>query len=326
MIRLHNASISLDRRERGSDIDFISHAHSDHIAAAKSSRNALASDATSELIEAAYKIKLSRTNHANFELLDSGHMLGAKQLYINDIGNGSSLVYTGDFQMRHGYACPKIKSKHADIAIVDSTYPYPDVLFEEHEVVREDMERKLGRALDKGIVLFTAFRMGKAQELIAIMNGMGIKPIVSRRVGEINKVYMKNGIMLDYASAYDDDASDFESLILHNFVGIVEARGINALALRLSGVHGKHVYTAIASGLAKEFKFDTDIQFPLSSHADFRQTVRYIDRVRPELVLTYGKDKNIMAQNLSAFGISAVPFTDEQGASLLNIAALNRNR
>ncbi len=324
MIRLGNCNVSLDRKEKGSDMDFISHAHSDHMSAAKSSRAVLASDETAELIDAAYGIEVSRHEGIGFELLDSGHMLGAKQLYIRDMGWGTSMVYSGDFQMQSSYACPRIRTRHADIAIVDSTYPYPEVVFEPHEAVREDIERRVDWALSRGIVLFTAFRTGKAQELIAIMNGIGIVPIVSRHISEANRVYREHGVMLDYASAYEGDTTDFERLARHNFVGIADTRDMRRLAARLASIHGRKVTTAIASGLTKEFRFDYDMQFPLSSHADFRQTVQYIERVNPEMVMTYGKEKELMALNLAGFGIEAKPFTDIENANLLNIVALNR--
>ena len=51
MLSLNGINISLDRRESGSDIDFISHAHSDHASAAKASGHILASSQTIQLIE-----------------------------------------------------------------------------------------------------------------------------------------------------------------------------------------------------------------------------------------------------------------------------------
>ena len=322
MIRLEDCSVSLDRRERGADIDFISHAHSDHISAARKSRGVLSSDETAELIGAAYGIEVARHGGKGFELLDSGHMLGAKQLYIRDIGGGTSTVYSGDFQMQGSYACPPIAVRHADIAIVDSTYPYPEVAFEDHGAVAEDIVRMVDAALNRGIVLFTAFRTGKAQELIAIMNGSGIVPVVSRRISEANMVYRKHGVMLDYASAYEDDTADFERLVSHNFVGIVDTRNVHQLAARLADVHARKVSTAIASGLTKEFRFNYDMQFPLSSHADFRQAVQYIERVNPEMVMTYGKERELMARNLTSCGIEAKSFTDIENANLVNYLRL----
>jgi putative mRNA 3-end processing factor len=321
MIRLKGCNMSLDRKEQGSDVDFISHAHSDHVAAARRSRCVLSSAETRDLINTAYRMRISWERSEAFELLDSGHMLGAKQLYIGDIGDGRSLVYSGDFQMQRAYACPPIRTRHADIAIVDSTYPHREVEFEDHEAVKEDMQAWVSKALGSGIVLFTAFRMGKAQELIGILNEAGIRPVVSKRIGEINGIYRESGIALDCASAYDGDA---DAAMRHNFVGISEARDVGALAARLEVVHGRKVHTAIATGLIKEFGFSAEGQFPLSSHADFQQTVEYLDRVRPETVLTYGRDRELMARNLTSAGIGAEPFHDIGSVDVLNIPVLNK--
>lgn len=314
MINLDGCRISLDRREHGSDIDFISHAHSDHVAAAKSSKEVLSSRETEELLHTAYGIRVNPHMGNGFELLDSGHMLGSKQLYIKDIGDGRSLSYSGDYQMRKSMACNPIRTKHADIAVVDSTYPNRYVTFEDRDAVKERIQEWVLKSLGLGIVLFTAFRMGKAQDIISMFNEVGIKPIVSRKINEINKVYMRNGIPLDYASVYEND--DHESIMSHNFVGIVETRNINTLANKMSSVHGRHVYTAVATGLAKEFNFSYDMQFPLSSHADFQQAVEYIERVNADTVLTYGSRKSLMAQSLSEFGIEAEPFYDINANSL----------
>lgn len=321
MIRLNDCSISLDKREPGSDIDFISHAHTDHIAAARRSREALMSAETRELIGRAYGTEMEARSSTAFRLLDAGHMLGSKQLYIDDIGDGRSLVYSGDFQMQRTYACAPIELRRASIAVVDSTFPHPDVTFEDHEAVKEELQRWVHGALSSGIVLFTAYKMGKAQELISIMNESGIRPVVSRRIASISDVYRRSGVMLDYATAYDGDG---DREMRHCFVGIVETRGIGELAARMERVHGRRVHTAIASGLIKEFRFGAEGQFPLSSHADFSQTLSYLGKVRPELVLTYGRNRELMAANLREFGVNAEPFHDIENTALLNTPMLNR--
>lgn len=215
--------MSLDRRERGSSADFISHAHTDHISAAKSSGKIIASRETIGLIKAAYGIETKRAEipffGSVFELLESGHMLGAKQLYVKDIGDGRSLVYTGDFQV-HGHLAPKaIETKHADIVVMDSTYPDPDIRFEDNAGVAEDIARWTTRMLDSGIVLFGAYRMGKAQELIKILNKEGMVPVVSKGIGAVSKVYTESGVPLEYSQVLE--TGDWFS-IEKNFVAITE--------------------------------------------------------------------------------------------------------
>lgn len=315
-IQFNGYSISLDKKETGANIDFISHAHSDHVSAAKHSANVLASKETNELLDSAYDIKVNSINNHEFELIDSGHMLGSKQLYINDYENGKRIVYSGDFQMQESFAAKRIELKEADIAIVDSTYPYPNVMFNDNNITKELIQKWTSSMLDKGIVLFFAYRMGKTQELIRIFNEINIKPVVGRRISRINRVYMQNQIELEYSSFYENENEHAETL-KHNFVGITDAQHIEDLAKSLSAIHNKKVYTAVATGFSKIFKFNTDAQFGLSSHADFYQTLRYVERVSPKNVLTYGPNKEILAKNLSDFGYKAQPFNNDAMKNIL---------
>ncbi len=102
-------SISLDRNEKNSSLAFISHAHSDHIAAAKSKMRPkiISSLETCSLMDTAYGInpELYEGSNDGISMLDAGHMLGSKQLCI-DAGNGRT-VYTGDYQMQRSMVPPR---------------------------------------------------------------------------------------------------------------------------------------------------------------------------------------------------------------------------
>ncbi len=312
MIYLDDYAISLDRRERGSDIDFISHAHSDHTSAARSSDNVIASRETAELLKAISNIdlKMRKEVMAGTRLLDSGHMLGAKQIRIER--DGGVVTYTGDFLVQMPATCGKIEMLETDTLIIDSTYCSPDISFGNRAEIEESIKEWTSRKLDSGIVLFGVHAAGKAQEMIKILNGVGITPVVSRKVSAINRVYNSNGANLSYASAYDP-MSDYESMLQGNFVGIVESHRLDDLAAMLSKVHGKRVYRAVATGFAKIFRFNTDVQFPLSDHADFSQSVYYIEAANPKKILTYGSNAEAFAANLAKRGYNAEPFKSEVG-------------
>ncbi|MEM0147806.1 MAG: MBL fold metallo-hydrolase [Candidatus Micrarchaeaceae archaeon] len=306
MITAAGCTISLDSREQA-DFFFVSHAHSDHIAGVHKGSKIVASPETIELISATYGIESKKNDDfsekCNASMLDAGHMLGSKQLFIEDLQEGKAIVYTGDFQMEKSRTVKPIEIKEADVAIVDSTYPYPEVIFEEKSKVEESIAKWTSKAMEKGIVLFGAYKMGKAQELISILNSNGIMPWVSKGILNINKVYEKNGIRLNYLSTYKDD-----SLEGGNFVGISESRDIRQLGHMLEKIHGKRVYTAVVTGFAKTMHFGTDMQFALSDHADFKQTVEYINDVHAKEIVAYGKNSKIMAANLARMGINATPF------------------
>jgi len=305
--------ISLDARSSASDLDFVSHAHSDHIAAVKRSNSILCSEQTAELINTAYGLepKLKDFVPKGIRLYDSGHMLGSKQLYISDSGEGSSIVYSGDFQMMESVTTNPIKVKNADYLVIDSTYPNPEIKFDIRNDVETALARWTSRALKSGIVLFKAYAMGKAQELIKILNESGITPVVNKKISRINRVYLKNGVKLSYASAYDEE-SDYESILRDNFAAVVDSKNFDNLVAAVGYAHKKRVYTATATGFSKSFRFNVDAQFCLSDHADFKQSIEYIDAVSPKKVYTYGSNKEVFARNLSQLGYKAEPYRGKE--------------
>jgi len=310
MLHVNGLNIALDRKERGADLDFISHAHSDHVAGAKSAKAVVASNQTIELVNGTYGINIHNSPKIeNAELIDSGHMLGSKQLLINDEISGKGVLYSGDFLLQESMAAPKILIKKADVLIIDSTYPYPEVTFDERNNVESELQEWTLSALDSGIVLFGAYAMAKAQEIIKILNMVNVIPVVSKKISQINKVYEKHGIALKYASAYDPN-SEYESMLSHNFVGIVENRNLESLASMLGCLYNKRVFTALATGFAKMFRFSTDAQFALSDHADFSQGLEYIEQTGAKTILTYGPNAKIFAHNLECAGLDARPFLD----------------
>lgn len=313
MLCVNGTNIALDRRERGSDIDFISHAHSDHTSAAKRSQNILASGETMRLMgrDCSHPASIADRG-ASLRLLDSGHMLGAKQLCIDDAGGGERVVYTGDFKMQESRTAKRIQAVEADTVIVDATYPEPWLRFDDRGEVESQMQEWARDTLRQGAVLFSAYAMGKAQEVIAILNEIGITPVVSRRISAACGVYRSYGIGLDYASAYDA-GSDYESLMGGNFVGITDSRNLDELKRSLGRIHSRRVFTAVATGFAKKFRFGTDAQFALSDHADFAQCVDYIGATGARQVFTYGHSSEELAENLRRAGYPAAPFCRKRG-------------
>ena len=307
MINSNNLRISLDRKEPQADVDFISHAHTDHLRAARSSKRVLASQQTIQLIEQSQNITIQNKTDDGFTLIEAGHMLGSRQLCANDDNSGRRITYTGDFQMVRSKTSRPIEIRDTDVLIMDSTYENPSVKFDDKYEVESSMQGWTEKKLKEGIVIFSAYAMGKAQELISIFNDVGIRPAVTRKIGKISKVYADNGIKLDYSSPYNDEG-DFEEHIMENFVGITETRDLQSLKAHLQMAHGKKVFVAVATGFAKVFRFNVDEQFPLSDHADFNQSVDYIEATKAKEVLTYGPDAASFARNLGAEGYNALPF------------------
>ena len=309
MIRVGKLNVSLDCREQDSDINFVSHAHSDHISGAGRGKKVLASKETIELMEIRGKHGMEHIpNLESATLINAGHVLGSKQLYAEPEELGASLLYSGDFQMQAPSVAAPIETRQTDILIIDSTYPDPSTRFpERNRVIAEISEFILSR-LNDGIILFGAHSIGKAQELIRIANDTGTIPVVDKNIHFVNQVYLRHGVALDYVSFYKDEEEQAQS-VLQNFMGITTMSKLHKTAALLSSLYKKKVYTAVATGFASTFNMRTHAQFVLSDHADFAQATEYIRLCSPSRIYTRGSQKSAkkFAENLSKAGFPAAP-------------------
>ncbi|MCL5427761.1 MAG: MBL fold metallo-hydrolase [Candidatus Marsarchaeota archaeon] len=318
---VNGRDVALDARDKRSDMGFVSHAHSDHTSGVAKSREILASSITSDLIELRKGVPLKRLQSMrNAKLLDAGHILGSKQL-LAESDDGYSFVYTGDYQMRESLAAEPIEVRAADVLIIDSTYPYRDVVFEDKNEVITSMQHYIDAKVSRGTVLFGAYALGKAQELVKIANEAGYAPLVSKRIGAINRVYCNNGVRLDYIEEKDSEEPASETQ--RSFLGIVEVHRLHEAAYRLANSTGRKVFTAVATGFARTYNMHVDVQFELSDHADFRQATEYIDQCSPKVVYTYGSrdSQKIFARTLSQEGYNAHPFFENYTEMGLDVRA-----
>jgi len=314
-ISLGEYRVALDSKDDEANVNFVSHAHADHISGLRKNKKALASEISRDLIESRSGMRMELVEEPDcVELLNAGHMLGSRQLYLENDLYGYSLIYSGDYQLAESIIAEKMEIKKADVLIIDSTYPNPEIKFDDKNEVITSIQHYAKMKLDKGNVLFGAYAVGKAQELVKILNEVGIVPVVSSKISEANKVYAKYGVDLKY-SELEKDAS-----VKENFVGIVEQSKLNEMREEISARSSRRVFTAVASGLAKLFRFGTDVQFALSDHADFSQAIDYINACSPKIVFTFGSNSKVFAKNLVLRGYDARPLqhTSEVNGLMLN--------
>lgn len=314
---MQRVRISLDHFEDGTGFDFISHAHSDHIGAARRSNNIISTPQTAQLIKAAYNVSVTTVSASEeISLIPAGHMLGSSQLLVNDALSNENIVYTGDFQMSKSKASGVIKVPKVDIAILDSTFCTPDILFGPKEFTYKEIVEWAKVSAQKGPVIFSAYKMGKAQEIICALNEANITPIVSRKIAKINQVYIQNDIPLNYyCPALGDGVDELKS----NFIGITEQRELPMLKKVISSINNCTVHTAHVSGFAKIFNYNCDAKFTLSDHADFSQSISYIEQSGAKKIYTYGKNSDEFARNLCLYGIDAKPLPNSHIEFGLNI-------
>jgi hypothetical protein len=166
---------------------------------------------------------------------------------------------------------------------------------------------------EDSIVVFGAYTRGKSQELAKFLNEeCYIAPIVNAPAAKICAYYEKCGVKLDYIAAGTEEA---EEAMKHPFVAIMPSSMVNfQFGASLAEAFGREAKTAVATGWASVSKFPVDAAFPLSDHADFKDTMRYIYESGASKVICANSNCENSAEYLRSIGINAVAKPDEKQA------------
>ncbi|MEM4634214.1 MAG: hypothetical protein QW275_03605 [Candidatus Anstonellaceae archaeon] len=295
---LHVDGLAIALDDASSELCFVSHAHSDHTSAFLKRRKIIASDETFSIMG-----QEPQRHHlpSSIKFFSAGHMLGALQLYAEL--DGESFVYTGDFSMSDSYTCKAGKVIQCDTLMIDSTYALPHMrLPPKWQVIGKI--RRFVLENQNSIIVFGAYTKGKTQELVKLLNiECGIAPIVSQRAACVCRQYEKHGVKLDYIVAGSEEA---EEQMHSSFVAIMPPKMVGFdFGSKLSEAFGREVKTAVATGWAQFTKFPVDAAFPLSDHADFLDTMRYIYDSGAKKVICANANEEEAAEHLRRLGINA---------------------
>ncbi len=251
------------------DLPFLSHAHSDHTTGLKRHKKMIASTATIDLAGMhTEQVELKGT-----KMVEAGHILGAKQLVVES--DGERVVYTGDFCTKPNIFGTKAEIPQCDRLIMEATYGDPSYVFPHHEEVYGSIYRWI-KDNDKSNLIIGCYDLGKAQELIRILNECSIAPLVTEKAEHFNSVYEKHGIKLDRIVIGSDEA---EEAMSRRFVGLVPmSRAKRYFAKKLEAAFERKTLCAVATGWALHYRFNTDAAFPLSDHSDFNDLVSFIEQ------------------------------------------------
>jgi Cft2 family RNA processing exonuclease len=275
--------------QQGPDRVFVSHAHSDHIAA---HREVILSAPTSQFLEV--RLRGKRQEHvlalgepAEFEtdgcrwritLLPAGHMLGSAMALLE--ADGGSLLYTGDFKLRTGLTAEPCGPRHADGLIMETTFGRPHYRFPPATEVLADVIRFCREALDAGATpVFLAYSLGKSQELLRGLADAGLQILLQEAAHEFTQIYQQFGLTFP---AHDRLAG--QAVAGHV---VITSPGSKLLAtLRQTGPVRTAVVTGWALDSSCRYRSGTDAAFPLSDHADFPELIEFVRSVAPKRVFT----------------------------------------
>ena len=314
-VYLPNEQIWLDPRD-AKPFAFVSHAHSDHIAAHD---EIIVSERTARLMQA--RLPGERHEHVlNFgekttvrgldvTLIPAGHIFGSAQFFLET--DHGSLLYTGDFKLRPGRSAEPAEWRHAETLIMETTFGLPRYRFPPTDEVIAQIVAFCRDALETGAVpVLLGYSLGKAQEILCALAGAGLKPMLHGTVHRMTRIYEQFG----------QSFCDYERYNANDVAGKVLICPPSANRSRmLEKIPEKRV--AMISGWAVEpsaiYRYQVDAAFPLSDHADYNDLVRYVELVNPNRILTLHGFAAEFARDLRERGIEAWALSEENQMELV---------
>ena len=294
---------------------FVSHAHSDHIAPHD---EIIVSERTARLMQARMPGKRSehilpfgerrRVHDVDVTLLPAGHIFGSAQIFLQS--ESGSLLYTGDFKLRHGKSAEAAEWTQAETLIMETTYGLPRYRLPPTQQVIDQIVAFCREALEEGEVpVLLGYSLGKAQEILCALDGAGLVPMLHGSVFQMTRIYEQFGQTFCKYVRYN--ANDVAGKVLICPPSAKRSR-------MLEKIPRKRV--AMISGWAIDpnavYRYQVDAAFALSDHADYTDLVRYVELVQPKRVLTLHGFAAEFARDLRDRGIEAWALSGENQLEL----------
>lgn len=315
-VGIEDKTIYLDpNKQPNSDFIFISHAHTDHLykSVKENGDKIITSQITHKIAKhRGYKYGDTYEEH-DFNLLDSGHILGSNGLLIED-----ELYYTGDISIRkRAFMNPAVIPK-AKTLIIESTFGHHDYIFPKFESTIHKANLIISEMYHQGIpVILLGYTLGKAQILTNVFRHW--KPlIIHDSIHEMNRIYSEFGIDMDnYVTFSEAEKNNMLSshgpwLMIapiesckNGFLNYVKTK-YGALSIGFSGWSVKPYYKN-AMGL--------DHCLPLSDHCDYNDLMAVVKKCNPEKVYTFHGFADGFARDLRSIGYDADPLVYSRGKS-----------
>ena len=282
---------------------FVSHAHGDHIGRHKIS---WATRETAALMRARLgDVTVQETRFGDWvdlgrefrmRMHPAGHVIGAAQVEIER--HGERMVYTGDFRLERSETAEQCAIVPCEILVMECTFGRPHYRFPPRATVVAELVLDLRKVLaGGGTPVLLAYSVGRAQELLKLLEPHGFSYALAPPIYAMVKVYESLGVVFPPHAPAHAGATDGQVVLvpphLANGKIVKEARG----AVRIA-----------ATGWARDGKpsYPCDRSYPLSDHADFDELLRYVELARPREVYTmHGFDD--FREHLRARGFPAHP-------------------
>ncbi len=287
---------------------FITHAHSDHTYGFSTHATKHATPETVRIYEALMERQVSncqtlkigerlRVGDAEIKVLNAGHMLGSCQYLI--MTPEFTAVYTGDINCVNTLTTEAAEEVQCDYLVIEGTYGHPSYVFPKRETLYADIVRWAMTEIRNGkIPAFQVYSSGKPQEVIRLFNVYTKIPVVcSPAIARASYAHKEKGMRLEYS-----ESSSPESRHMLKAGGCI-------YVTTTGGDHGpRNSSRAVTTGWALRQAFRNHTSFPLSSHADYSQLIRFVKNVNPRRVYIFTGYADILSAEIERqLGIRAGP-------------------
>ncbi|HEV8360819.1 MAG TPA: MBL fold metallo-hydrolase [Candidatus Thermoplasmatota archaeon] len=307
VLRSLQGPLRLDCAKPGQGPSIVTHAHLDHLRG-----NAHMTEPTRDFLAARLGLVDARplavgapTQLEGWEVLlhDAGHCLGAAMV------EASGVLYTGDFNPVAALTAPGARPVACEVLVIESTYGDPRWRHPPRDLVLASLHAWLDRALPEGGVVLGCHQLGRAQELVAILNRRGVVPAVAPDIAVLCEIYVKHGVPLRFRAATPGE--------LYGTLGPHQALVAPRTLLRKGEAFTRHLReaggrAAYVSGWCAVYsyhdKYDIDAQFALTDHATFEQLLDFAAQCRPRRVFTVmGRTEPLARELARRLGVPAQP-------------------
>ena len=298
----NGTTIRLDPRTAGDEINFVSHAHTDHLPS--SSRGCMLASEPTALLARARGRDLGEymEGTGGLKLYDSGHMLGARGLLAGDV------FYTGDICTRPRGFLGGARVPRCRTIITECTFGLPEFSFPPIHEIKSRVDEIISMMYSRGIpVILMGYEVGKAQTLSHMFAHW--KPIYYHdSVRRINQIHRELGVPLPDAPGHSQ-AEAAGLLRKTPWVMIAPMLGVKSEFLRNMRKYGAVTigFSGWANSARTGHSRGADYTMPLSDHCDFNDLVSMVERSGAEQAYTVHGFVREFAQSLQERGISARP-------------------
>ncbi|NJE41660.1 MBL fold metallo-hydrolase [Thermococcus sp. GR6] len=256
---IHNLGL-----DSSAKIAFQSHAHADHFVSGEVIFATKATKFLSHLRKGGFyrEAEFRETFYLGeykARLYPAGHMLGSAGIKLwLDTG---TVFYTGDTKWFKLRTAEKSHFPRADVLIIEATFGVPSFTFPSPREAEKKLVAFVEEALDRGKrpTLYVN-QMGKAQEVMKILDVHGYTVKASREMLKVARIYAKFGIEFRNIERDGD-------IVLRSYRSPRVENSLSPWELTVSGFG----------------------RLKLSNHADFWELMKIVERVKPERIFTvYG--------------------------------------